>query len=103
MVVRGSINLNLIKQMPLKEGKKELKKLVGVGNKVADCILLFASSQTAAFPVDTWVKKVLAEYYNFHESKQEKIDDFVKGYFGEFAGIAQQYLFYYIRKTENQK
>lgn len=103
MVAKGIIDLEELKEMSLKEAKKELKKLVGVGNKVADCILLFACEQPAAFPVDTWVKKVLGEYYDFHESKQEKIDRFVIGHFGEFAGIAQQYLFYYIRKTENLK
>jgi len=103
MIAEGIIDLKEIKNMSRKKAKKELKKLFGVGNKVADCILLFACEQPAAFPVDTWVKKVLAEYYDFHESKQEKIDAFVEDHFGEFAGIAQQYLFYYIRKTENLK
>lgn len=101
MIAEGIIDLKEIRKMSRKKAKKELKKLFGVGNKVADCIMLFACEQPAAFPVDTWVKKVLAEYYDFHESKQEKIDAFVENHFGEFAGIAQQYLFYYIRKTEN--
>lgn len=103
MVVDGIVDLNAIKAMSLRNAKKELKKLMGVGNKVADCILLFACEEPAAFPVDTWVKKVLADYYDFHEKKQEKINTFVHAHFGEFAGIAQQYLFYYIRKTEHIK
>ena len=101
MVAEGEIDLKHLKAMSTNEAKKELKKLVGVGNKVADCILLFACEHPSAFPVDTWVKKVLAEYYDFHEKKQEKVVVFVKNHFGEFAGIAQQYLFYYIRETKN--
>jgi len=101
MIVDGKVNLKEIKGMSLKNGKKELKKLMGVGNKVADCILLFACEEPAAFPVDTWVKKVLAAYYDFHNKKQEAINTFVDEHFGKFAGIAQQYLFYYIRKTDH--
>jgi N-glycosylase/DNA lyase len=101
MIVDGRIDLEAIKKMSLKKGKKELKKLVGVGNKVADCILLFACEKPEAFPVDTWVKKVLADYYDFHEKKQERIYNFVDQHFGQYAGIAQQYLFYYIRNNEN--
>lgn len=101
MIVDGTIDLQEVKKMSLEQGKKELKKLLGVGNKVADCILLFACEEPAAFPVDTWVKKVLADYYNFDKKKQVEIDAFVHEHFGEFAGIAQQYLFYYIRKNEN--
>lgn len=103
MVVDGTVDLKEVKKMSRDKGKKELKKLVGVGNKVADCILLFACEEPAAFPVDTWVKKVLADYYDFHEKKQVEINAFVHAHFGEFAGIAQQYLFYYIRKTANLK
>jgi len=103
MVTEGIVDLNALKNKPRKDVKKELKKLFGVGNKVADCILLFGCEQPAAFPVDTWVKKILAEYYDFHEKKQERIDAFVKKHFGQYAGIAQQYLFYYIRHKEDTK
>jgi len=101
MITDGTIDLETLKVMPLKNAKKELKKLVGVGNKVADCILLFACEKPEAFPVDTWVKKVLEKYYDFHEKKPESINVFVKEHFGAYSGIAQQYLFYYIRHTEH--
>jgi len=103
MIVGGIVDLKEVKKMSFEQAKRELKKLVGVGNKVADCILLFACEEPAAFPVDTWVKKVLADYYDFHKKKQVEINAFVHEHFGEFAGIAQQYLFYYIRKTEQIK
>jgi N-glycosylase/DNA lyase len=103
MIADGRVNLNEIKNMSLINGKTELKKLMGVGNKVADCILLFACEEPAAFPVDTWVKKVLADYYDFHNKKSAEINAFVNDHFGKFAGIAQQYLFYYIRKTGHLK
>ena len=77
---------------------KELVKLVGVGPKVADCILLFGNGRDIAFPVDTWVIKFMNEYYletidkNINRIKKRGIE-----IFGEKAGFAQQYLFYYAR------
>lgn len=71
-----------------------LKQFHGVGNKVANCILLFAYGDYEAFPVDTWVKRMLNELYGV----EKKHEAFVESYFTKFPGIAQQYLFYYIRK-----
>lgn len=98
MVVEKKIDLKAICCMPYKEAKAELKKIAGVGDKVADCILLFSMNKKEAFPVDTWIKKVMANLYN--ESKDiKKIEQFAKERFGEYAGIAQQYLFYYMREN----
>lgn len=96
-IVEKQVDLDLIKEMNITEARKELKKLTGVGDKVADCILLFSCSKTNAFPVDTWVKKILEEYYGFEKSKLKEVLEFANEYFGEYCGIAQQYLFYYIR------
>jgi N-glycosylase/DNA lyase len=59
----------------------------GVGPKVAECVLLFGMHRTEAFPIDVWIKRVLANYY------PDGFPEFAK----EYAGIAQQYLFHYIR------
>lgn len=66
----------------------ELKKIKGVGDKVANCVLLFGYGFYQAFPIDVWVKKVISGYYG---------EGFDPASFGEYAGIAQQYLFYYER------
>ena len=73
-------------------------KLPGIGAKVADCILLFSMGKMEAFPVDTWIKKIMNEVYI--ESKDvKKINQYATEKFGEYAGIAQQYLFYYKRES----
>ena len=74
--------------MQYDEGREYLKQIVGVGNKVADCVLLYAYHKTEAFPTDVWIKRVTAEYY----------PDGLPGCMGEYKGIAQQYLFEYFRK-----
>lgn len=76
---------------------KWLEQFYGVGLKVASCIALFGYADDTAFPVDTWVKKVLAQLYGVEKGHEA----FVKKYFDEHPGIAQQYLFYYIRESKN--
>ena len=71
------------------EGMEYLCEIKGVGPKVASCILLFSCERYDAFPVDVWIKKAMAKYF------PEK--DFSFEFFGAYAGIAQQYLFYYER------
>lgn len=83
----GLINLRLIKDLPIEDARTALKTIKGVGPKVAECILLFGMHRTEAFPIDVWIKRVLAEYY------PEGFPDFAK----KNAGIAQQYLFHFIR------
>ena len=98
MVCAGEVNLEEIEKMNYKDAKKELMKIQGVGEKVADCILLFSMRKREAFPVDTWIKKVMSQLYN--ESKDiKKISAFAESKFGEYGGIAQQYLFYYMRSN----
>ncbi len=98
MVCNGEIDLDAIVKMDYIDAKKELKRVAGVGDKVADCILLFSMKKHEAFPVDTWIKKVMSELYN--ESKDiKKIANFAEEKFGKNAGIAQQYLFYYMREN----
>lgn len=85
----GRVSLSEISEMPLDEARSALKTIKGVGPKVAECVLLFGMHRTEAFPVDVWIKRVLAEYY----------PDGFPEYIAENAGIAQQYLFHYIRNN----
>ena len=102
MVLNGELDLEKIEKLPYKEAKKELIKVPGVGEKVADCILLFSMQKREAFPVDTWIKKVMAELYV--DSKDvKKISIYAENKFGKYAGIAQQYLFYYVRSERRKK
>lgn len=77
--------------------REELLSYHGVGPKVANCIMLFGLRDTAAFPVDTWVKHIMNDMYGFDESDVKGMQSFAASKFGEFAGFAQQYLFYYYR------
>ena len=88
-VVSGEIVLNDLIPMTTDEARKEITKLHGVGKKVADCFLLFGLHKLDAFPVDTWMKK--AEAYYEGDMKQ-----FMNS---RFAGIYQQYFFYYMREN----
>ncbi len=91
-VALGEIDLEKIKLMSDEDAKKELMKIKGVGSKVADCILLFALSRYKTFPKDVWIKRIMEEEYGVSE---KEIDSFVAEKFGNYAGIAQQYLYYY--------
>ncbi len=84
----GEIDLAAVDKMSCDEGREYLKQIVGVGNKVADCVLLYAYHKTEAFPTDVWIKRIVAEYYA----------DGLPDCMGEHKGIAQQYLFEYFRK-----
>lgn len=83
----GEVDFKEIDALPLEPARDILKKIVGVGDKVADCVLLFAFHKLDAFPKDVWVKRVMAEYY------PGGLPECVKG----AEGVAQQYLFDYIR------
>ena len=71
-----------------------LCKIKGVGPKVASCILLFSCERYDAFPVDVWIKRAMERYF--------PNGDFTPDSFGNYAGIAQQYLFYYERYLGGQ-
>ena len=77
---------------------KELIKFNGVGPKVADCIALFGMQKYDTFPVDVWVKRVMEEFYVEENLSLPKIRKFALDKWGDLAGFAQQYLFYYARE-----
>jgi len=90
----GEIDLDIVYNLDTPTAREYLKQIKGVGNKVADCILLFAYQKFDVFPKDVWIKKVLNELYAVDE---KDFDVFVQEHFGDVAGFAQQYLFYYMR------
>ncbi|MBO5142566.1 MAG: 8-oxoguanine DNA glycosylase [Clostridia bacterium] len=98
MVVNGEINFEELRNSEYNVAKKKLMQIPGVGAKVADCILLFSLGKIEAFPVDTWIKKVMNELY-VDSTNITKINQYATEKFGKYAGIAQQYLFYYKREN----
>jgi len=90
--------LNLLKTLSYENAKSELKKINGVGDKVADCVMLFSLGFKQAFPVDTWIKKTIQLlYFDNTTVSNEKIRTFGLDYFGAHAGYAQQNLFMFSR------
>ncbi len=86
-VAEGDLDLCALRNENTADAKRKLLTLPGVGEKVADCVLLFGLQKTDAFPVDVWMRRAVNTLYgrNFDPAAA----------FGPYAGIAQQYLFYY--------
>lgn len=85
-VASGEVSLDAIQEMPYPKAKEELLKLYGVGEKVADCICLFALHHLSAFPVDTHIRQALESHYQ---------NGFPKERYEGIEGVVQQYIFYY--------
>jgi N-glycosylase/DNA lyase len=97
-IAGGYFAIEQVVNMDIEEARIALMQLNGIGPKVADCILLFSMRKAQAFPVDVWVKRVMQYFYTAPDMNLNKIREFGMDKFGEFAGIAQQYLFYYARE-----
>lgn len=100
MVKDGIVDLRKLAGMSSDDARNELTEFPGVGNKVADCTLLYSGTKYDVFPTDVWVKRVMEELYFKREASFREIQDFAGNYFGELAGFAQQYLFYYARENK---
>lgn len=85
-VVSGECDLEAIRRLPYEKAREELLKLYGVGEKVADCICLFALHHLEAFPVDTHINQALQKHYR---------RGFPKRRYKGCQGVLQQYIFYY--------
>ena len=105
MILEGKVNLQELEENPNTiEVREKLLTLSGVGPKVADCILLFSDlKRLEVFPIDVWVRRVMNDLYirNEDETKVNKkqIEKIAKEKFGDLAGLAQQYLFYWRREA----
>ena len=94
-VCDGRIDLSEIKKNARYEYTTEqLKKIKGVGDKVASCVALFGFNNLEAFPIDVWMKRAIEQYFD------GKLDS---SSLGKYAGIAQQYIFHYIRNINESK
>ncbi len=87
-VVSGELDLEALKACDYREAIKTLRTVRGIGEKVANCVVLFGLWHMEAFPIDVWMKRALKE--NFPP-------DFEPSTLGKYAGLAQQYIFYYAR------
>jgi len=98
MVALGEVDLEAVRSVDEPEGREVLKRLPGVGDKIADCVQLFAFSKYRAFPVDVWIKRVIERVY-FHscDVRHDEIRRFGQAYYGQYAGYAQEYIYYYAR------
>ena len=92
LVTEGKVDLQEIPHMEIGKARETLMLIHGVGPKVAECALLYGFHRLEAFPIDVWMKRVMERW--FPEKKPED--------FGPYAGVAQQYLFHYIRTFEKE-
>lgn len=113
IVSNGGINFGELKRFDYERAREELLQLRGVGNKVADCVLLFSLEKLEAFPIDVWIKRIVQRHYANYFSEliirklstnnplsqktYETIGSFARKHFGKYAGYAQEYLFHFAR------
>ena len=110
-IASGEIDFDELKKMSYDESKKLLLKLPGIGDKVADCVMLFSLEKLEAFPLDTWILKILQKYYsnnfcidkkNISKKRYENIHQHILDHFGKYAGYSQQFL-YKMERDLNEK
>ena len=95
-VAEKRLDLEYLVAAPYQEAKAELMALKGIGDKIADCIALMSLEKMQAFPIDVWVRRALADWY-FPDEKtptNRVLLEWAQGYFGRYAGYANQYLFH---------
>lgn len=98
-IAGGAIDLTAVEEdRSLQRARTELMQLHGVGEKIANCTLLFSAGQWGAFPIDVWIERILREHYR-KRVKGAKLQQWAVKHFGPNAGYAQQYLFHFARKT----
>ena len=110
MMYSKEIKLEELRKASYEEAKIQLKNIPGVGNKVADCILLFSLDKLEAFPLDTWTIRILQKYQKFEfdtktitDKQYEKIHKKITNHFGPYAGYSQQFLFKMEREKHQKK
>ena len=112
LIASREINFDELKKAEYGKCKELLLKLPGIGDKVADCVMLFSLEKLGAFPLDTWIVKILQKYYseNFRMDKKtiskkryENIHQDVLNHFGKYAGYSQQFLYKMERDLNKKK
>ena len=118
-IISGSVLIDELCHCNYDEAKKKLLNIYGIGNKIADCILLFSLEKIEAFPIDVWIARSLYSYYsellnqpNFRvdlksskltSNQYDIVSRIMRQHFGKYAGYVQQYLYFHMRHTANKK
>ena len=112
MIFFKKIDLNKLKKIEYAKARESLTRIPGVGNKVADCVLLFSLDKLEAFPLDRWTIRILENYYpkNFHletktitDKQYQNLHEKILDYFGPYCGYSQQFLFKMERENYQKK
>jgi N-glycosylase/DNA lyase len=112
MVVLKKIDFKYLEKCDYHEAKKNICLVPGIGNKVADCIMLFSLNKLEAFPLDTWIIKILEKYYSkefkmetktITQKQYELLHEKIVNHFGPYCGYAQQFLFKMEREKNGKK
>jgi N-glycosylase/DNA lyase len=121
-LISGNLDTDHLIHREYEEAKSELLKIYGIGNKIADCILLFSLEKLDAFPIDVWISKAISRYYYWllDESGDTKLDKlskneslstnqytavsrYLRRYFGKYSGYAQQFIYYHMREIAGRR
>ncbi len=105
-VINEDIDFNYLKKIPYIEARSILLDFLGIGPKIADCILAFGLNHWEAFPTDVWIRRIVSKYYLQKEEKKtsnKEVEIFGRQYFGNYSAIAQEYLFHLARTSMSTK
>lgn len=118
-VTTGALTVDELCRSNYDDARRILTDVYGIGNKIADCIMLFSLEKTEAFPIDVWMGRAIFKYYkkiinkrsaNFMSGNKKLSDnqysilsEIMRSHFGKYGGYAQQYLYYHIRNLELKK
>lgn len=118
-IIIGTLNIEELSRCKYDKAKEKLLGIYGIGNKLADCILLFSLEKTEAFPIDVWIARSIYSYYRallnqesfkldfkstkLSPNKYNLLSKIMRQHFGKYAGYAQQYLYYHMRCSANKK
>ena len=112
IIASKDIKFEQLKKCDYQETKKIICQIPGVGNKVADCVMLFSLNKLQAVPLDRWIVRILGKYYSnkfeiktktITEKQYEILHEKIVNYFGPYAGYAQQFLFKMERENHQKK
>lgn len=99
-VYSGAVTKEKLDELDIAQARELLMTIKGVGEKVANCVLLFGLGRRETFPVDVWMKRIMEQmYFDGKDTKKQDIEAFAVNKFGDLGGYAQQYLFDYARTT----
>ena len=112
-IAEGTLNLESLRRIEYREAKSQLLQVRGIGNKIADCVLLFSLEKLDAFPIDVWISRALSQHYSWlldrplgdalTPRQYDSLSERMRLHFGRYAGYAQQYLYYDIRQRAGKK